>query len=250
MLSKKIDYKHSSMLCQILPEHPIGIIKYLLKHSRALGSISFSYHVAPAFVSNSNGFSRSFFSDKKALSANLVHSNSFKSVKIAHDDIISNGKPTTYINIKEHYKEYYEATHSKYIQEIDTQIKKLGIIDEYVIPVYGPYKIEGCICYGFGKKVTDIDSHILYELRQVSLMAHNLIIPYYQDKMAKVKLSKREIEVLNWMSLGKSKCDIAIISGLKPPTIETYTRRIYKKFGVNSKLAAVIAAIASNNLKY
>lgn len=68
--------------------------------------------------------------------------------------------------------------------------------------------------------------------------------------MAKVKLSKREIEVLNWMSLGKSKCDIAIISGLKPPTIETYTRRIYKKFGVNSKLAAVIAAIASNNLKY
>lgn len=246
MLSSKIDKKDISLLYQSLPQNPIGIIKYLLRHSRSVGSNSFSYHVAPAFVSNNNGFSRSFFCDKKSLTSKIADPKVYNIVKKTHDCIISSGRPTTYLKLMESNVE----KHSKYIQQIEADIKEIGIVDEYIIPVYGPYKIEGCICYGFDKKISDIDTYVIDGLHRISLMAHNLIIPYYQDKIAKVKLSRREIEVLNWMSLGKSKYDIAVISGLKPPTVETYTRRIYKKFGVNSKLAAVIAAIATNNLKY
>ena len=125
----------------------------------------------------------------------------------------------------------------------------LRIVDEYIIPVYGPYKIEGCMCFGFEKPVKELDELLLQELRKLAFISHNMLVTYYQDRIAKVNLSAREIEVLHWLSLGKSKYDISIISGLKPPTVETYTRRIYKKFQVNSKLGAILAAIATNNLK-
>lgn len=245
MLNAKIDTKHNLLCYGSLPSTPIGIIKRLLRFSRAMGSISFSYHISPTIALGNKGVPRSFFTTKKALSRQAQKPATMRFVKSVHDNIISNGAPQTYKNL---LKINGDAT-SDTFREVLTKIDELGIVDEYIIPVYGPYKIEGCICYGFDHPVSEIDNNILFELQKISLLAHNIMVKYYQDRIAKIKLSKREFEVLHWLSLGKSKHDIAIISGLKQPTIETYTRRIYAKFGVNSKLGAVLAAIATNNLK-
>lgn len=245
MLNTKIDAQNSLLCYSRLPKTPIGIVKQLLRYSRAIGSNSFSYHISPAIALGNKGLPRSFFTTRKALSKKVQKPEIIRFVKSVHDGIISKGAPETYRGLLAINGDRTSNTFS----EIISNIHNLGIVDEYIIPVYGPYKIEGCMCYGFKRPVAEIDDHILFELQKISLLAHNVMVKYYQDRIAKVKLSKREIEVLHWLSLGKSKHDIAIISGLKEPTIETYTRRIYAKFGVNSKLGAVLAAIATNNLR-
>lgn len=237
-----------------IPSHPIGIIKRLLRFSRFFESISFSYHIAPAFVLDNNGLRRSFISDKGTLSHNYKNPDFATVVKLAHDSVIASGTPTTYLELYERSKTHkfppnLQNDPQKTVNNLGSKIKQLGIVDEYIIPVYGPYKIEGCMCFGYNRSVEELDEILLSELRKLALISHNKLVTYYQSRVAKVHLSKREIEVLRWMSLGKSKYDIAIISGLKPPTIETYIRRIYKKFNVNSKLGAVLAAISTNNLK-
>lgn len=245
MLNTKLDTKHSPLCYGTLPSTPIGIIKRLLRYSRAIGSNSFSYHISPTIALGNKGLPRSFFTTRKALSRKTQKPEIIRFVKSVHDGIISKGAPDTYLELLARNGEKTSKTFSEIVMKVDD----LGIVDEYIIPVYGPYKIEGCMCFGFDRSVSDIDDYILIELQKFSLLAHNIIVKYYQDRIAKIQLSPREIEVLHWLSLGKSKHDIAIISGLKEPTIETYTRRIYAKFGVNSKLGAVLAAIATNNLK-
>lgn len=245
MLNTKLDTKVGIECYGALPTTPVGIAKRLLGYSRACGSISFSYHISPAIALGNKGLPRSFFTTRKELTRKTSRPEIIRFVKSVHDGIISRGSPDTFLQL---LKRNGDAT-SKTFTEIVDQVHDLGIVDEYIIPVYGPYKIEGCMCYGFDKPVEDIDDYILFELQKISLIAHNKLVKYYQDRIATVSLSKREIEVLHWISLGKSKHDIATISGLKPPTIETYTRRIYSKFGVNSKLGAVLAAIATNNLR-
>ncbi len=254
MLDKKINEELGKLINGPMPNKPIGIIKRILYFSRAYGSISFSYHVAPTFVLENKGVHRSYFTDKRALSKKMNNTEFIDLVKRAHDGVISNGVPNNYLALlkKTEEKPLLNIGHPdprKLLERLVNKVADLGIVDEYIIPVYGPYKIEGCMCFGFEKPVNDLDELLLLELRKLALISHNMLVTYYQDRIAKVKLSAREIEVLHWLSLGKSKYDIAIISGLKPPTVETYTRRIYKKFQVNSKLGAILAAIATNNLK-
>lgn len=254
MLDKYISKEYGELINGPMPTKPIGIIKKILCFSRAYGSISFSYHIAPAFVMENNGVHRSYFTDKRALSKKMNDAEFINLVKRAHDGIISNGEPGTYLSLLAQSKT--NPLLRKGLDDPATTLDRLlyqvansGIVDEYIIPVYGPYKIEGCMCFGFDEPVENVDELLLSELRKLALISHNMLVTHYQHRIAKVQLSAREIEVLHWLSLGKSKYDIAIISGLKPPTVETYTRRIYKKFKVNSKLGAVLAAIATNNLK-
>lgn len=254
MLDTQISEELGRLINGPMPNKPIGIIKKILYFSRAYGAVSFSYHVAPAFVMENNGLHRSYFTDRRALSKKINDTEFINLVKKAHDGIISNGAPSTYLSLVKHsevnptFREGLEDPR-KTLERLLNMVANLGIVDEYIIPVYGPYKIEGCMCFGFQKPVKEVDELLLSELRKLALISHNMLVTYYQDRVAKIQLSAREIEVLHWLSLGKSKYDIAVISGLKPPTIETYTRRIYKKFKVNSKLGAVLAAIATNNLK-
>ncbi|OAO00343.1 hypothetical protein A8B75_18555 [Sphingomonadales bacterium EhC05] len=128
---------------------------------------------------------------------------------------------------------------------ISKKVANAGIIDEYIIPVYGPYKIEGCMCFGFNHPVHDLDDETVLELETLAAMSHTKIVSTFRNKINLIKLSQRELEVLRWLALGKSQTDIAAILDLKPATVDTYTRRIYAKLGVNSKIAAVLAGIST-----
>ena len=55
-------------------------------------------------------------------------------------------------------------------------------------------------------------------------------------------LSARETEILRLAATGKTTRQIADALGLSPRTIDTYTRRIYDKLDVNSRIAAVARA--------
>jgi DNA-binding NarL/FixJ family response regulator len=57
------------------------------------------------------------------------------------------------------------------------------------------------------------------------------------------KLTSREVEVLSWLSKGKTNRDIAQILGLSPRTIDKHLEQIYAKLGVENRTAAAAMAV-------
>jgi DNA-binding NarL/FixJ family response regulator len=60
------------------------------------------------------------------------------------------------------------------------------------------------------------------------------------------KLTSREVEVLSWLSKGKTNRDIAQILGLSPRTIDKHLEQIYAKLGVENRTAAAAMAVKTN----
>ncbi|WP_428490305.1 response regulator [Rhodopila sp.] len=56
---------------------------------------------------------------------------------------------------------------------------------------------------------------------------------------ARLKVTRREAEVLLWLSRGKSNRDIAEILGLRPRTVNKHLEQIYAKLGVENRASAV-----------
>lgn len=56
-------------------------------------------------------------------------------------------------------------------------------------------------------------------------------------------LTRREGEVLNWLSAGKTNRDIAEILGMSPRTVNKHLERIYIKLGVETRSAAAAIAV-------
>jgi DNA-binding NarL/FixJ family response regulator len=62
-------------------------------------------------------------------------------------------------------------------------------------------------------------------------------------------LTKREGEVLSWLSKGKSNRDIAQILGLSPRTVDKHLEQIYAKLGVENRTAAASVAVKATRDK-
>jgi LuxR family transcriptional regulator, quorum-sensing system regulator CviR len=58
-----------------------------------------------------------------------------------------------------------------------------------------------------------------------------------------VSLSPRELEVLKWLTLGKSSWDISVILKISERTVNYHVTNIMKKLDVTSRLQAVSEAL-------
>ncbi len=56
-------------------------------------------------------------------------------------------------------------------------------------------------------------------------------------------LTRREAEVLLWVSYGKASSDISIVLEISPRTVQKHLERIYEKLGVETRSAAAAIAI-------
>ncbi|MBI5770409.1 MAG: response regulator [Verrucomicrobia bacterium] len=62
--------------------------------------------------------------------------------------------------------------------------------------------------------------------------------------LRRLGVSPREAEVLYWIAQGKGNAEIGTILGTAPRTIEKHVERIFDKLGVDSRVAAAVAALA------
>jgi DNA-binding CsgD family transcriptional regulator len=65
------------------------------------------------------------------------------------------------------------------------------------------------------------------------------------DELSPLGLSRRETEVLAWVTEGKTNAEIAIILGTSVRTIDKHLERILQKLGVETRTAAAAHALAS-----
>jgi DNA-binding NarL/FixJ family response regulator len=63
------------------------------------------------------------------------------------------------------------------------------------------------------------------------------------SRLASAALTPREVEVLSWVSKGKTNRDVAEILGMSPRTVNKHLEHVFEKLGVETRSAA--AALAS-----
>ncbi|ABM04686.1 two component transcriptional regulator, LuxR family protein [Psychromonas ingrahamii 37] len=64
-----------------------------------------------------------------------------------------------------------------------------------------------------------------------------------QDLKNKLPITKRESEVLYWVSYGKTSWEISLILEMSPRTVNKHLEQIYKKLGVDNRTSAAAISI-------
>jgi LuxR family transcriptional regulator, quorum-sensing system regulator SolR len=80
-------------------------------------------------------------------------------------------------------------------------------------------------------------------LGAISQFWHSQIDDELAGQTTQVRLTARELNVLQWMKEGKSYGDIATITGLTPRSIEFHSRNVLHKLDAADKTTAVLKAV-------
>ncbi len=131
------------------------------------------------------------------------------------------------------------------------QFHALGHCHGFSVPLYGANSRQSYCSYGLDEPVDDLGTPEVTYLSALAEFAHIRLCTIVQDQLVRDrKLSAREMEVIHWLSRGKSNTDIATILGATPSTIDTHIRRIYQKMDVNNRIAAVVEALKAGLITF
>jgi DNA-binding CsgD family transcriptional regulator len=80
------------------------------------------------------------------------------------------------------------------------------------------------------------------------MLGGNLVDTETSQKRPTVVLTPRQLECLRWAREGKSSTDIAVILGISVDVVDEHIARACKRFGVRTRMQAVIAAVIGGYL--
>jgi transcriptional regulator EpsA len=92
--------------------------------------------------------------------------------------------------------------------------------------------------------------HIDTALRQVDLLPHQttLNVALSVNIAPRFELSERELEILHWVTLGKTNPEIGSILDISEFTVKNHMKRIFKKMNVSNRAQAVGMVKTMSNL--
>jgi LuxR family transcriptional regulator, quorum-sensing system regulator CciR len=119
-----------------------------------------------------------------------------------------------------------------------------GMADGLIVPTFGPGSRCGMAGLGLHPNVAALSGAEVLELQIVAQASYARYCDLVSSEFEQdAPLSEREKDVLLWMSRGKSNAAIGIILDISADTVDTYVRRIFRKFSVSDRVAAVMAAV-------
>ncbi|MFC3303563.1 helix-turn-helix transcriptional regulator [Parvularcula lutaonensis] len=125
------------------------------------------------------------------------------------------------------------------------ELERADLGDGLAVPVFGPHGRDGYVGLGCGQDQRTLSTGQIIELQYICQAAHLRYCELLAKHLPKAAaLSEREQEILNWIARGKSNAVIAEILGLSANTVDTYVRRIFKKFDVGDRVSAVLRGYA------
>ncbi len=117
--------------------------------------------------------------------------------------------------------------------------------DGLAVPVFGPHGRNGYAGVGIGKEKRDLSIVDIATIQWACQIGHQRYCELLKSKAPNgVTLSKREVEILEWVARGKSNSVIADITGISSYTVDTYLRRIYGKLDVSDRVTAALRGMA------
>ncbi len=169
------------------------------------------------------------------------------------DPEVNEGKPF-------YRSDFYTRREFRKLDIFSEVYQVIGIDDHCAVHIPGR---EDEICFfgierNRGPEFSDRE-RMLIQLGQRHLtQTRSLLIAQEETMFSKVspevlaehpELSLREAEVLSWVSEGKTNDEIAILLGLKLHTVKEYAKNMFRKIGVENRLAAALWAIRIGQTK-
>lgn len=223
----------------------VQLIRALLTAAKRVKSNSVSYHFAPRFESFAKRQPITYFTAGRSLSRHNLASEYAEPIGRCHDYVLQKGRPRALAPMIPHFKKLSpEIT-----ETIMKSVNDYGVKDEYLIPVFGPFGINAVISFGFKNMVSEIPVSDLASLEALASFVHSRVVLLFRRSVDEITLSKRETDVLHWVSRGKTRLDIATILNIKPSSVDTYNRRVFKKLDVNDKASATLKGLAAGFIK-
>jgi LuxR family transcriptional regulator, quorum-sensing system regulator BjaR1 len=130
---------------------------------------------------------------------------------------------------------------SKKDLEIVAEPGAWGMCEGFVVPIFGlGGQVHAVTIAGTSLR---LDAEGRAELHLVSIYAYARAKQLCRRPEPPVLLSRREVEVLQWVALGKSDWEIAQLLGLKATTVHKHVEAAKNRFGVGTRVQAIVAAL-------
>lgn len=227
------------ILLEISKKREIGdLASFAQSVAAQFGVVRWSYHLSPPLSAHSSRdtqiVSRGFPEKWVA----LYNNENFRRHLPVPDHIMKAGRPMRWKTAGD------EAYRTPEEMELRAELRACGVPEGVGVPVYGPRNRDAFVSFGFEDPVRPEDDGKIQQLWAIAQAFHTRVCNVLDEAAdAKVELSPREREVLQWVALGKSSRDIGDILGISAETVKTYTRRIFDKLDAHDRLGATIKAL-------
>ena len=114
--------------------------------------------------------------------------------------------------------------------------------------LYGPEERKGYVFVSFAKPKDQFDPIFEWQMGAMLQMLHLRYCVMLRELQKKVKLTKRETEVLKLIALGKTNPEIGIILNISKNTVGTYIKGIFLKLETSDRVTTSMRARALNLL--
>lgn len=126
-----------------------------------------------------------------------------------------------------------------------------GIRSGITLPIHGPGGEFGVVSFASDARPSnDFDSQIVQLMPALSLIrdyafeASLKFIHEAKNAEPAPRLTKRELEVLGWVMVGKSSWEISKITSCSEATVNFHIANVRQKFNVNTRQQALVKAIS------
>jgi LuxR family quorum-sensing transcriptional regulator LasR len=134
-------------------------------------------------------------------------------------------------------------------QEFYEEARHHGVCSGITFPIHGPNGEFGIVSFASTVRPdirfrNDV-AHVLPQLSMLRDYAFESSMRFIHcQSEATPHLTKRELEVLNWVMVGKSSWEISMITNCSEATVNFHIANIRQKFNVNTRQQALVKAIS------
>ncbi len=126
---------------------------------------------------------------------------------------------------------------------VELAMNHLG--DGILSPLFGPLQKRGYIYLAFNQPREHYDEIFLWQIQAIFQAIHIRYCLLVESLRARVDLTKRESEVLELITFGKTNPEIGLILGISPNTVAGHVKRIFLKFNASDRVTVALKAQSS-----
>lgn len=137
--------------------------------------------------------------------------------------------------------------HSKAALAIMSEAADCGMRKGFVVPIYGIGGQAHVVTMAGANVRTDPTARA--ELHLVSMYAYARARQLRRRSDPPVRLSRRQAEALQWAALGKTDAEAGALMGISESTAHKHIEGAKRRFGVATRMQAVVAAIRQGGIR-
>lgn len=121
-----------------------------------------------------------------------------------------------------------------------------GMNDGLVVPIFDGFGISGVVSLA-GER-PDLHPARMSGLAMASVYLFNRLCGFLASDPDEPELTGREIEIMKWLIAGKSDWQIGQILSISQKTVNFHVENVKRKYGVATRIQAVVAAVQAGNM--